>query len=156
MLTQGYILNSLLVPLLFAAGKLWVNGVATPETIDAAWRVASQSPFGPHSDPRRHRPHDLVSRRGRCAGPGRPGVRRRDEGATVGPVWPSHRLSAGLPPAREVERQDDDPQAQAAKGPSGGLAQLDRSRREVDGCSAPGMGRRVLVDPAHAPEQDRK
>ncbi|MEV5560216.1 3-hydroxyacyl-CoA dehydrogenase family protein [Nonomuraea wenchangensis] len=68
MLTQGYILNSLLVPLLFAAGKLWVNGVATPETIDAAWRVASQSPFGPFSDPRRHRPHDLVSRRGRCAG----------------------------------------------------------------------------------------
>ncbi|WP_218155991.1 3-hydroxyacyl-CoA dehydrogenase family protein [Nonomuraea wenchangensis] len=52
-LTQGYILNSLLVPLLLAAGKLWVNGVATPETIDAAWRVASQSPFGPLSDPRR-------------------------------------------------------------------------------------------------------
>ncbi|WP_268746403.1 3-hydroxyacyl-CoA dehydrogenase family protein [Actinomadura welshii] len=40
-------MNSLPVPLLFAAGRLWVNGVATPETIDAAWRIASLSPFGP-------------------------------------------------------------------------------------------------------------
>ena len=43
----GYILDSLLVPLLFAAGRLWVNGVATPETIDVGWRIASRSPLGP-------------------------------------------------------------------------------------------------------------
>jgi 3-hydroxyacyl-CoA dehydrogenase len=43
----GYILNSLLVPLLFAAGKLWVKGVATPETIDVTWRIAARSPLGP-------------------------------------------------------------------------------------------------------------
>lgn len=43
----GYILNSLLVPLLNAAQKLWANGVADPETIDLTWKLATGAPAGP-------------------------------------------------------------------------------------------------------------
>jgi 3-hydroxybutyryl-CoA dehydrogenase len=43
----GYILNSLLVPLLDAAAKLYVRGVADPETIDLTWRLATGAPVGP-------------------------------------------------------------------------------------------------------------
>lgn len=43
----GYIVNSLLVPLLDAATKLLVNGVADIETVDKAWMVATGAPLGP-------------------------------------------------------------------------------------------------------------
>ena len=43
----GYVLNSLLVPFLNAAGELLVDGIAAPETIDKTWRIATGSPSGP-------------------------------------------------------------------------------------------------------------
>ena len=43
----GYVLNSLLVPLLGAAAKLLVRGVAEPADIDATWRIATGAPLGP-------------------------------------------------------------------------------------------------------------
>ncbi|WP_018933129.1 3-hydroxyacyl-CoA dehydrogenase [Gracilibacillus lacisalsi] len=43
----GYILNSLLVPLLDAAQGLFIKGVADPETIDKTWMAATGSPKGP-------------------------------------------------------------------------------------------------------------
>src|ERR1700712_919882 len=43
----GYVLNSLLVPLLNAASGLLVDGIADPETIDATWRIATGAPAGP-------------------------------------------------------------------------------------------------------------
>ncbi|WP_370618556.1 3-hydroxyacyl-CoA dehydrogenase [Mumia sp. Pv 4-285] len=43
----GYVLNSLLVPLLNAASALWVEGVADVETIDKTWRIATGAPMGP-------------------------------------------------------------------------------------------------------------
>lgn len=43
----GYILNSLLVPLLDAAEKLLVNDVADVETIDKTWMLATGAPQGP-------------------------------------------------------------------------------------------------------------
>lgn len=43
----GYIVNSLLVPLLTAAARLYVRDVADPETIDSTWRTATGAPFGP-------------------------------------------------------------------------------------------------------------
>lgn len=43
----GYILNSLLVPLLDTAQSLLINEVADPETIDKTWRVATGAPLGP-------------------------------------------------------------------------------------------------------------
>ncbi|SET53279.1 3-hydroxybutyryl-CoA dehydrogenase [Salinibacillus kushneri] len=43
----GYILNSLLVPLLDAAEKLLVNDVADVETIDKTWMIATGAPNGP-------------------------------------------------------------------------------------------------------------
>lgn len=43
----GYILNSLLVPLLDAAQNLWGNGVADPYTIDKTWMIATGAPLGP-------------------------------------------------------------------------------------------------------------
>lgn len=43
----GYVLNSLLVPFLGAAGKLLVRGVASPEDVDKTWRIATKSPLGP-------------------------------------------------------------------------------------------------------------
>ncbi|MFH0070826.1 3-hydroxyacyl-CoA dehydrogenase [Peribacillus sp. NPDC056705] len=43
----GYILNSLLVPLLEAAQMLLIREVADPETIDKTWMVATGAPLGP-------------------------------------------------------------------------------------------------------------
>jgi 3-hydroxyacyl-CoA dehydrogenase len=43
----GYVLNSLLVPLLDAAGELLVGGYAEPEMIDKTWRIGTGSPVGP-------------------------------------------------------------------------------------------------------------
>lgn len=43
----GYIVNSLLVPLLNAATSLLVKGVASVETIDKTWMVATGAPVGP-------------------------------------------------------------------------------------------------------------
>ncbi|MGM0888510.1 MAG: 3-hydroxyacyl-CoA dehydrogenase [Bacillota bacterium] len=43
----GYILNSLLVPLLDAAQTLLLKGVADTETIDKTWMVATGAPLGP-------------------------------------------------------------------------------------------------------------
>ena len=43
----GYILNSLLVPLLDAAEMLYVNEVADPHTIDKTWMIATGAPLGP-------------------------------------------------------------------------------------------------------------
>ena len=43
----GYVLNSLLVPLLDAAQKLYANGVSDPETVDLAWRLGTGAAYGP-------------------------------------------------------------------------------------------------------------
>ncbi|QCB49848.1 3-hydroxyacyl-CoA dehydrogenase [Rhodococcus sp. PAMC28707] len=43
----GYVLNSLLVPFLDAAGLLLVDGVADPAMIDKTWRIATGAPLGP-------------------------------------------------------------------------------------------------------------
>ncbi|ENH96228.1 3-hydroxybutyryl-CoA dehydrogenase [Gracilibacillus halophilus YIM-C55.5] len=43
----GYILNSLLVPLLDAAQMLFAKGVADHETIDKTWMIATGAPKGP-------------------------------------------------------------------------------------------------------------
>ncbi|WEV74517.1 3-hydroxyacyl-CoA dehydrogenase [Bifidobacterium sp. ESL0798] len=43
----GYVLNSLLVPLLDAAADLWVRDVASFEDIDKTWRIATGAPSGP-------------------------------------------------------------------------------------------------------------
>nr|WP_322624200.1 3-hydroxyacyl-CoA dehydrogenase [uncultured Flavobacterium sp.] len=43
----GYIVNSLLIPLLSAALNLYVNEVADVETIDKTWMVATGAPVGP-------------------------------------------------------------------------------------------------------------
>ncbi|QBX55644.1 3-hydroxyacyl-CoA dehydrogenase [Nocardioides seonyuensis] len=43
----GYVLNSLLVPFLWAAGRLLVRGVADPETVDRTWRISTGAPLGP-------------------------------------------------------------------------------------------------------------
>ena len=43
----GYILNSLLVPLLDAALGLLANGVAEPDMVDKTWRISTGAPHGP-------------------------------------------------------------------------------------------------------------
>ncbi|MFB7717917.1 3-hydroxyacyl-CoA dehydrogenase [Nocardia sp. NPDC056100] len=43
----GYVLNSLLIPLLNAAMDLGANGYADPETVDKTWRIATGAPAGP-------------------------------------------------------------------------------------------------------------
>ncbi|WP_294034375.1 3-hydroxyacyl-CoA dehydrogenase [uncultured Moraxella sp.] len=42
-----YIMNSLLVPLLDAASRLYANEVASPHQIDKVWKKATRSPKGP-------------------------------------------------------------------------------------------------------------
>ena len=43
----GYVLNSLLVPLMSAASELLVDGIAEHEAIDRTWKIATGSPRGP-------------------------------------------------------------------------------------------------------------
>ena len=43
----GYILNSMLVPLLTAAQTLLATGVSDHETIDRTWELATGAPAGP-------------------------------------------------------------------------------------------------------------
>jgi len=43
----GYLLNSMLVPFLNAAEKLWATGVGSPEDIDLAWKLGMGAPAGP-------------------------------------------------------------------------------------------------------------
>ncbi|TDL62629.1 3-hydroxyacyl-CoA dehydrogenase [Rhodococcus qingshengii] len=43
----GYVMNSLLVPFLFAAQNLLINGVSDPESIDKTWMLTAGAPFGP-------------------------------------------------------------------------------------------------------------
>lgn len=44
---SGYLLNSMLVPLLFSGMDLYVNGVSDPESIDTAWTLGTGAPKGP-------------------------------------------------------------------------------------------------------------
>jgi 3-hydroxybutyryl-CoA dehydrogenase len=44
---NGYVLNSLLVPLLSAAANLLINGVSDIESIDKTWMVSTGTPVGP-------------------------------------------------------------------------------------------------------------
>ncbi|RBP99030.1 3-hydroxyacyl-CoA dehydrogenase [Bifidobacterium xylocopae] len=43
----GYVLNTLLIPLLNAGGYLWGNDIADPHTIDKTWMVGTGAPMGP-------------------------------------------------------------------------------------------------------------
>lgn len=43
----GYVLNSLLVPLLNAAMALSAGGYADPDSVDKTWRIATGAPMGP-------------------------------------------------------------------------------------------------------------
>lgn len=44
---SGYLLNSMLVPLLFSGMDLFVNGISEPESIDKAWTLGTGAPKGP-------------------------------------------------------------------------------------------------------------
>lgn len=44
---SGYLLNSMLVPMLFSAMDLYVNGISDPESIDRAWTLGTGAPKGP-------------------------------------------------------------------------------------------------------------
>mgnify|MGYP000688482665 FL=1 len=44
---NGYVLNSLLIPLLNAAGNLFVNGVTNIESIDKTWMISTGTRMGP-------------------------------------------------------------------------------------------------------------
>ena len=44
---NGYVLNSLLVPLLSAASNLLINGVADVESIDKTWMITTGVTTGP-------------------------------------------------------------------------------------------------------------
>ena len=44
---SGYLLNSMLVPLLFSGMDLMVTGVSDPESIDKAWTLGTGAPEGP-------------------------------------------------------------------------------------------------------------
>lgn len=43
----GYILNTLLIPLLSGSMELIAHGYATPEDVDRTWRTATGAPYGP-------------------------------------------------------------------------------------------------------------
>ncbi|MBB1070099.1 3-hydroxyacyl-CoA dehydrogenase [Limosilactobacillus sp. RRLNB_1_1] len=44
---HGYILNSLLIPLLASGLNLWAKGIAEPEMIDKDWMISTGAPMGP-------------------------------------------------------------------------------------------------------------
>lgn len=44
---NGYVLNSLVVPLLSAAANLLINGISDIESIDKTWMISTGTPIGP-------------------------------------------------------------------------------------------------------------
>ena len=44
---SGYLLNSMLIPFLFAGLDLCVNGISDPKSIDTAWKKGTGAPNGP-------------------------------------------------------------------------------------------------------------
>ena len=44
---SGYLLNSMLVPLLFSALDLYANGISDVESIDKTWKIGTGAPRGP-------------------------------------------------------------------------------------------------------------
>jgi len=44
---SGYLLNSMLIPLVFSAMDLYVNDISDPESIDKAWTLGTGAPKGP-------------------------------------------------------------------------------------------------------------
>lgn len=44
---NGYLLNSMLVPFLFAGLDLYATGISDPKSIDTAWKVGTGAPEGP-------------------------------------------------------------------------------------------------------------
>lgn len=44
---SGYLLNSMLIPLLFSGLDLYVNGISDPESVDKAWTLGTGAPKGP-------------------------------------------------------------------------------------------------------------
>ena len=44
---SGYLLNTMLLPLLFSGMDLYVNGISDPESIDKAWELGTGAPKGP-------------------------------------------------------------------------------------------------------------
>ena len=44
---NGYVINSLLVPLLCAAQALVTNGVTSHEAVDRTWMISTRMPVGP-------------------------------------------------------------------------------------------------------------
>lgn len=44
---SGYLLNSMLIPLLFSGLDLFVNGISNVQSIDTAWKMGKGSPKGP-------------------------------------------------------------------------------------------------------------
>ena len=44
---SGYLLNSMLIPLLFSGLDLYVNGISDPESIDKAWTLGTGAQKGP-------------------------------------------------------------------------------------------------------------
>ncbi len=44
---SGYLLNSMLIPFLFAGLDLYVNGISDPKSIDIAWKKGTGAPKGP-------------------------------------------------------------------------------------------------------------
>lgn len=44
---SGYLLNSMLIPLLFSGLDLYVNGISDPVSIDKAWTLGTGAPKGP-------------------------------------------------------------------------------------------------------------
>ncbi|BDR53825.1 3-hydroxybutyryl-CoA dehydrogenase [Bombiscardovia nodaiensis] len=43
----GYVLNTILIPWLNAAGYLWGEDIVDPQTVDKTWMIASGAPVGP-------------------------------------------------------------------------------------------------------------
>ena len=43
----GYLLNSMLMPLLVSAMDLYANGISDPESVDKAWTLGTGAPVGP-------------------------------------------------------------------------------------------------------------
>lgn len=43
----GYVMNALIIPFLFSAQRLVLNGISDPKSIDKTWMLAAGAPFGP-------------------------------------------------------------------------------------------------------------
>ncbi len=135
----GYVLNSLLVPLLDAAAGLVLRGVADPETVDTTWRIGT----GPRWVRSRSTTSSASGRRTRSPARRRSRARRRGR-STCAPSTSTRAGTASSPARASTATADDGPAPGSRSRRDGREARGGAATRLPSVLGSPGGTRRTV------------